>query len=145
MKKKSPRILLLLSMVMAFIASASLLLTPLTDIRAEETNHTLAMIEGFAFWSALLLTTALSTTLEILRCHSGGKIGVPFIRFFNNKIAKTADIIFFASIMFFVIALGIQSMPPTIGYISSFLFSLSLQAHCILNSRGFEWVYTKSL
>ena len=68
--------------------------------------------------------------------------GIPFLRFFKNKLAIVFDLLLFLGVITLITSLLImRTLPAEVTLAGTFITVLSLEMHGLFNGKNYEWLY----
>ena len=147
-RKKIDRLLLGFSIFFFLVFSASFLLMPLGEERADGGITSYAFAAGLMFWVSLFLGMVTQIILSHRRkvwyaahnsrAAAARKIGL--ISWFKNVYASIADGMTLLSLVGVVVAYVLTDGIGYVCYVMAFLLMFSFCMHCILNGKNFYYV-----
>ncbi|MCI8371754.1 MAG: hypothetical protein HFI75_05045 [Lachnospiraceae bacterium] len=146
-KKWVDKLLLIVSILLFFVMSASFLIMPLDIYMERVSSSAVNIISGLCFWIPLVGGCIMQFFLAMrrkqwMRIHkkamdSQKRVGV--VSIFENKPAIVADLVMIIS---FVVCVAVFACTDGSGYfcyIIVALFVFSFCMHCILNGKNFRF------
>ena len=122
--------------------SASFLIMPFGNRMAlNEGKNGLLYFSGGLFWASFLLEAVLmiinfAACKKVVPDDKKRRPGI--FRFFSNTAAKIVDPIAILSIVGFLVCVFVTDKYITYVFLAAMLFFV--QMHCIINSKGFEYI-----
>lgn len=139
------KISLIVSIVLIFISSFSIVLIPLSDFNGNTKQKILAYFIGILFWTCLIAAWIIHAVIYKSAKHIKKRIGI--ISLFENSPAKIFDVLTLLSLIE-VIAVTIisakGSVPEAVSYISVSVLLFVFQMHCIFNGKNFKYVMSSN-
>ncbi len=132
---------LIISVILMFISSFSLIIIPFSDFNGITIQKVLAYVIGAVFWLFLVAAWTIQIILSKQIKSDSKKFGL--ISFFSNKIAIAADIIALISLVatiLMTIISGEVVIPEIVSYLIISVFFFSLQMHCVCNGKIFKHI-----
>ncbi len=132
----------------------TILLMPLANNKAAQTDNISLMVVGGIFWVSLLVGYALLIRANILRkcfirrqidSNASMKCRIGIITFFSNIPATIADAVMLTSILVISVIMFTSLKDNFIVYVLLFLLSFSFNMHCVLNGRIYKFIKFKCI
>ena len=145
-RKKTGKIVFWLSILMYFISSLTILFMPFGSFEPDG-NILLAYILAGVFWLFFILGIVFFLILNRLRKKDitfarTGAIGL--LRFFRNIPAGVFDTLLIIGIAALIVSLLIiRTLPEITTLAGTFTTVFSLEMHCMLNGKNYEWLFGK--
>lgn len=140
---KKSMTLLKISIIMLFVSTIAIILTPLTDYNAMGGKKFFSVFISFVLWIGIITgyIYLIFFYRGMQKSEKKGRIGV--ISFFSNRYSVFIDLIFILSLILIVVF-------AIINFRNTFVFSLlfgvifiSANLHCIFNGRVFNKLIEK--
>lgn len=146
-KKSVDKALLLMSIILFLIMSASFLLMPLDIYKEELQSSSINIISGLCFWISLLAGCMMQFIITKRRKRCGkdrrqkqnNKKRIGAVSFFENKLAMAADLIMLAAFIACIAMFAFTSASGYVCYIIFAVFVFSFCMHCVLNGKNFRF------